>query len=309
MITNLNNKFDLTVKRPQVLLFGNGLVYYKSWDEVIEDLKDDNINDSLKKKNIPYPIQSSILFSSEDNKRWNKYDEYFNKRKNKRHYEYHTHPAVEKIADLDFDAYLTTNYTYELERVFNTDYLKLSKKREYAQSTKNKKDTRRIKYTYNSFKYNNKEKKIWHIHGEARNKSSLIFTHNDYCRLVGDLTNINNEIGNKYEIYKNKFEIKSWAEYFIAADIYILGFGLDYSEIDIWWLLNRRVREKSGYGQIYFFEPYYEDKADKYAVLENFEIKHRNLGFFGNSDTFKSYNEFYEKAIEEIKKIIKGVSQ
>lgn len=51
---SLNNKFDLTVKRPQVLLFGNGLVYYKNWDEVIEDLKDDNINDSLKKKNIPY---------------------------------------------------------------------------------------------------------------------------------------------------------------------------------------------------------------------------------------------------------------
>ena len=34
----------------------------------------------------------------------------------------------------------------------------------------------------------------------------------------------------------------SWIELFFNSNIYIAGLTLDYSEIDIWWLLNKRAR-------------------------------------------------------------------
>ena len=29
---------------------------------------------------------------------------------------------------------------------------------------------------------------------------------------------------------------------FFNSDIHIVGFGFDYSEIDLWWILNKRAR-------------------------------------------------------------------
>lgn len=36
--------------------------------------------------------------------------------------------------------------------------------------------------------------------------------------------------------------ILSWIDAFFFTDLHIIGFGLDFSEIDVWWLLNRRAR-------------------------------------------------------------------
>lgn len=34
----------------------------------------------------------------------------------------------------------------------------------------------------------------------------------------------------------------SWIDLFFIADIYMIGFGLLYDEIDLWWVLTRRKR-------------------------------------------------------------------
>lgn len=302
---NLSTNYNLSKRRPQIILFGNGLVYKKSWDEVINDLKECNVENTLKGQGVPYPLQSSVLFSTDEVVRNRKYENYFNTTKadDNIHYEYDVYyPLIEKILTLDFDAYLTTNYTYELEKTIHPGYLRLSNKAYYAKSNNEKgKDKKRIKYTYNSFNYNNKEKKVWHIHGEARNKSSIIFTHDDYCRLMGDLNVLNTAAGNKFENSKKEFKIHSWLDYFIVADIYVVGFRLDFSEIDIWWLLNRRLREKSGYGKIYFFEPTYDKETAKYKIMEKFEISHIDVGFKGEP---KNYNEFYNLAFNKIKELM-----
>lgn len=305
-------RYNLSPKRPQVLLFGNGLAYTKKWDDVINDLKADEKDISFNNTSVPYPLQSSILFPQNDRERWNNYNQYFNTSKNKKCYPYkNSYPFIEKIAKMDFDAYLTTNYTYELENELHPGYLNLSGKTRYAKSTVGAKDSRRNKFTYNSFNCNNKEKRIWHIHGEARKKSSLIFTHNDYCRLIGDLTNINKTAGNKYEIYYNDFKIESWMDYFIVSDMYILGFSLDFSENDIWWLLSRRLREKAGYGKIYFFEPNFEGNANKYKVLKRLDINHIDCGISGDSAKSgdDNYNEFYESALNKIDSLIKETTR
>lgn len=300
-------KFDLTEKRPQVLLFGNGLVYNKSWDVVIDELKKGNEKSCFKDKNVPYPLQSSALLSDDDYERWNSYEDYFNKREKEPHYEYKDkYPLIEKIGKMDFDAYLTTNYTYELEREICPKYFTSNKKVDYAKTTKEKKDNKRIKYTYNCFENNGQKKNIWHIHGETRNKSSLIFTHNDYCRLIGDLKEINDNAGNKYEKFKRNFTINSWFDYFIVADIYILGLGVDFSEMDLWWLLCRRLREKSGRGKIYLFEPKLKKQEAKYEIMKKFDVKVEHLNFDDEKEKLSNeeYINFYIQALNKIKKLL-----
>lgn len=300
--------YDLTKKRPQVFLFGNGLVYNKKWGEVIDDLKDESEENFLKDTDVPYPLQSSVLFHKENTKKYKKYDTYFNNTDdNQVHYHYkESYNLLESVADINFDAYLTTNYTYELENIFKFDYLKRKNKVYYAYTTQKEKDKKRIIHTYNSFKYKQMEKNVWHIHGEVRNKSSLIFTHDDYCRLIGDLKKVNDIVANNYEKKKDNFTINSWFDYFIVADIYILGFGFSFSEIDLWWLLCRRLCEKSGYGRIYFFEPKYKSQNDKYEVMKKFAINVEHLGFSDEKKEISNedYEKFYFKSLKEIKKLM-----
>lgn len=41
---------------------------------------------------------------------------------------------------------------------------------------------------------------------------------------------------------KGLYDYISWIEFFFRTDLYIIGFGMDFSEIDIWWLSNKRAR-------------------------------------------------------------------
>ena len=36
--------------------------------------------------------------------------------------------------------------------------------------------------------------------------------------------------------------IISWIDLMFTTDVYIVGFGMDFSEQDIWWILNKRQR-------------------------------------------------------------------
>ncbi len=295
----MDKSFDLTVKRPQVLLFGNGLVRVKSWEKVINDLKDEEKSINAEIENIPYPLLSDIKLAKDDSKRWSRYDAYFNRTGDENHYPYaDSYPNVELIAAIDFDAYLTTNYTYELENTLHPGYSKLKRKVSLAKTNVGKKDTRILINTYNSLCNNKRE--IWHIHGEIRNKSSLIFTQNDYGRLIGKITEANRKAGNKYADNKKDFRADSWTDYFIAADIYILGFGMSFFEIDLWWLLIRRLREKSGHGKIYFYELYDEKEKEKYKTLKALKVDVEHLGTNEISDL--TYEDFYKKALKDIKK-------
>ena len=105
---------------------------------------------------------------------------------------------------------------------------------------------------------------LWKIHGDG------IGAHADLCKTLtlgldhycGYIARLSDYIKGKYESHNGKptcdIEIEkkwlnnssgvklwddlSWVELFFKTDLYISGFGMDYSEIDIWWLINRRAR-------------------------------------------------------------------
>ena len=36
-----------------------------------------------------------------------------------------------------------------------------------------------------------------------------------------------------------------WLDSFVLGNVNILGLGMDFSELDLWWLLNRKKRESA----------------------------------------------------------------
>lgn len=153
--------FDLTVRRPQVLLFGNGLVYRKNWSEVISDVSGER-EDQFSKGSVPYSLQSSAQLPVIDKERNGRYFNYFGgKTQAEPCYRYDgDFPILKTLADFDFDAYLTTNYTYEMENVLCPDFYKRNDiVKQYVRSTQQKKDTKRNKYTYNAIEYGGRRRK------------------------------------------------------------------------------------------------------------------------------------------------------
>ncbi len=73
---------------------------------------------------------------------------------------------------------------------------------------------------------------------------------------------------------ENDFDSISWIELFFNSDIHIIGLGLDFSEIDLWWILNKRARfkldntlKKLVKNKIFYYQTYKENEKDDIQEL------------------------------------------
>jgi len=125
--------------------------------------------------------------------------------------EYH-----QKITSIGFKNIMTTNYEYFLT----------------PDSQRKNSETK-----YSLFRYQtHNNQKVWHIHGELNNLDSLMLGYDHY---MGSINNMQTYLHKK----KKDTDKQSWVDIFLNDDIYILGLGLDFGEIDLWWLLSYRNRE------------------------------------------------------------------
>jgi hypothetical protein len=302
--------FNLNEHIPQVLLIGNGLVRHgenSKWEDAISKIAsygnvdcEDFKEKQQKIKNAPYPIQSTIMLDPCEEKRNEQYYNYFEEK-----YCYlETYDYISRLLKLKFDAILTTNYTYEIEKCldpkFATKPSKANVRCSYCTFPNDGKISTKERYIniYNSIL----EHDIWHIHGEIRRKSSLIFTHDEYIEQLRYILNYNSNCN-------NCLEFKSWIDYFVFGDVYVLGFGMNFSEIDLWWLLNRKRIEKTETGNVYFYAPIEENKSNESIVnaikmlgfeTNNLNTTIHNSNFSNNRIVDGEYDEFYNKAIDDI---------
>jgi hypothetical protein len=299
------NALDITQRPPQVLLVGNGLTRSTgfSWKRFIKNCSRDDVDVGKYEKDgvfqIPNTILSLAVMECEDDKRHNSYIGTLNK------VIYTSNSYINELIKLPFDSILTTNYSYEIEYAIKSDYTKLKNKLKYSNSIE--KDNKYLIHTYNYFK---DYPPIWHIHGEARRKSSLILSHDEYARLISKIVEFSGKRKDDYVTQAENLNMKSWIDYFILGDLYVLGFGFDFSEFDLWWLVNRRLREIGATGEIYFYEPV--EQFNKYKLLAmsdigiNVETFGIEIGEKEDTDSKKTkYDEFYKKAISDITKKVK----
>lgn len=134
---------------------------------------------------------------------------------------------------------LTTNYDYFLEYAADPNF-KLGKA-----------STRETLYSKERFRESGGHR-IYHIHGEVAVPSSICLGYSHY---VGSIQYIRSELTKAAVNKENQFHLYAvlnglekpisnrWYYHFFTDDIYILGFGLDAAEQDIWWLLNYRAEQ------------------------------------------------------------------
>lgn len=302
------------MRRPQVLLLGNGIsrAFSKnavSWDEVLANI---TINEQIlpkQKLSLPFGLQAVLRTDDQVDRKMNDISGYFDREINEAKYI----EFLRKLIAIGFDDILTTNYDFDLEMValgVNSVSAGLYKNiTNHTQAVK-RAEARYFLHTYQSIPVpaSNKKCRIWHIHGHAKNPQSMVLGHYYYGNLLykykDDLENWNVWRAKRY--INNEIP-HSWLDAFIVGDVYILGLGLDFSELDLWWLINRKKREKDeSRGNTLFYEPITTNQFnEKIALLSSYKVDvDHDLGISIQRGRNKNerYRTFYNEAFQDIKK-------
>lgn len=219
------------------------------------------------------------------------------------------------IMHLPINTYLTTNYDYALEN--SVDPLFVSKR--------GSNETTYSRYRKHIVNVGAESKTIYHIHGELHVPRSIClgFEHysgslekmrSDLVRSTKNTEDLTDD--HRYHLRDVLMGLKKengededdgcWYLKFFTEDIYILGLGFDFSEQDLWWLLDFRIRkmkyEKNDLqiiNKIYFFDTDSSDMASegKYAARNSL------LRAFGVTIIYLSGSDYsmkYEEAMNII---------
>lgn len=214
--------------------------------------------------------------------------------------------VIISLIEAGFSNFITTNYTYEIEYSLVPERDRNEKfiiKNTYSMSN-DRLDPQISISNYIRIPFRGKIINVWHIHGEQRKKYSLILNHDSYSTLIGKIANY--DVSPIFKLHERGYgfsshALKSWVELFFLADIHIIGYGLDYSEFDIWWLLEKRKKFNVGSNSIYFYldDPYKFDK-DKKELLIKEDIELISLKEVEDIHKNFSSDSKYEKAFEMI---------
>ena len=261
-----------------VLLVGNGInrttENNENWDGLLEVLSN-KVDLPKEKKNGYFPLifyENIYLYGMKNKKIKNEHElktavkETLDKF---RFTELH-----EKIVNSGFGNILTTNYDYTLENSVGG----LNK----AKITSEIKETRYSLFRRKEINGVN----IWHIHGELgrrRASETIMLGQEQYGGYMQHMRNY--IISGRDELKSVRYrmengdkkikDIKSWVDLFFSKDIYIYGFGLDFSEYPLWWLLSFRHRKKFHKKLVSIIESYIEDlkNSSEEDLRKNFQKK------------------------------------
>lgn len=221
-----------------------------------------------------------------------------------------------RIIELEADNYMTTNYDNILfnyyRMVRNVDVI-----------VQKRPDNNYSIERYYKMKTTNNPC-LWNIHGDYKKYASMIIGYNHYCGTIGQMDNY---LKGHYE-YKNKSgkrvknvpiisriydgsinsentDLNSWIDRFFTNDVHIIGLGLPFDEIDIWWLLNYRKRLMTNprltdkiTNKIFYYEAY--TPPAKRVALENMGVTVVNSMIRLLDDYSNSYN-IYDELLDKMR--------
>ena len=236
-------------------------------------------------------------------------------------------PFVKELLKAGFDDIITTNYGYEIEQVLlercptseavNKKY-DFYKRYKYAKQLSPRETKIPVEKKFKirrCYRDPSTGTRIWHVHGEYLRPWSVIFGYYDYCSLlakVKDQCSVE-KFKARYGKYHEgeDFELAmSWVDSFLFGDVYILGFGTALDEPVFWWMMDRKRRMPWKTGNVYFYEPTYEDpvrkqrQKDVLAMMGAFGGVPHNMDMTITKDS--QFKEFYERACKDIIAEVKG---
>lgn len=294
-------------KFPNVLLLGNGILRayskeVKSWEKLISDYEYGLDIPEKELKKVPFPLR--VVLKTNDNvKKFVKdnLNNFYVKHKSKKLVE-----ILEKYISLPFDAILTTNYGYEIEDVALKKDCSTKKELDSIKCCvrKESKESKYFLYTHYNCCCADRIRKVWHIHGEMNKPDSVIIGNYYYGQL---LHKFEEHLSIRRNDYEKNFAGKeercphSWIDDFIMGDVFIVGFGFDYSELDLWWLLNRKKRENASHGKVYYFDLNSHKNREIIQLLRQYDCE---INYGIEYDGRNRFKKFYSMVSDSIKKII-----
>lgn len=287
-----------TDERPKVLLLGNGInraFDAEEWDQLLKNMACTAVVEKWDVfNNMSYPLKVVVATEDHVNIEMKKLAAKFTE----------IEPEEEKkellrvIKECNFDAILTTNYTYELEKAWNPDFeIKVGRSSKYRFKTYKDKPKAETEYLYEYISVDEELPPIWHIHGEAAKPNTMIIGHYYYGKLLGKIQKYIPNLIKRYsfsEKNKTPFYPVSWVDYLLYGDVYILGQGLDYSEMDLWWLFCSKKRRKTG--KIYIFSS--DFKEDKLLLAQSYGLEIINE----DKTNEEEYKHYYRRILEKLTK-------
>lgn len=284
--------------RPKVALVGNGLNRSfegaKETDKIIRDQWAKHYDSPLPDEIWKLPLPLQVVAATQDN-----VDvclrEFAQAMKDT--------PVSEKQKDFlmdvmstRFDAILSTNYSLEFEKSVLEPYsdgrvrqlYRVTQKQTASQKSFGIFQCTRLPAENNPL--------LWHIHGTALRKDSLIMGHQYYGKLLAEVIARAYAVNRGYrQATENQapFIPKSWIDYFLIGDVYVFGFGMDLSESDIWWLLSFK---KSAFkeSKVCFYQ--HEIKKESKLMLDSYGVRTPVIDF-----AEKDYVNYYRRVCESIK--------
>ena len=282
-----------------VVLIGNGLLRTSvdsSCDKIIDDAKKASgcaINNDIL-KGLPFPQR--IVVASKDNVNEDvkriarELDVQSNNDK--------LNDLIREVMTIPTDTIISTNYSFEIEKCVYGKFTRNMhwEKRGWTKDEISNKEKKTHLYEYISLELDQYNKKIWHIHGNAHCPSAIVFGHYYYGKLISEIIHYVAQFIKNYKTAQKKgysYEKKSWVDCFLLEDVYIFGFGLDISEIDLWWLICCKKRNFPE-TKVFYYTDYLEQNKEKLTLLEAYGV---DIIFKSKSDGYDSY---YRDVISDI---------
>ena len=216
------------------------------------------------------------------------------------------HDLLEQLVFMDFDAILTTNYTYEIEDVLVGGKWNESKRKTCHRTLSGSTHVRYNTYKCNLVKdINGREIPVFHIHGEKARKHSMVLSYYSYADAVYHLVEMNKGRKNDYEEHQESGKpllCKGWLDYFLVGEVFAIGFGFDLSEFDVWWAVERKSREHAANGRLHAYMISDTQETAKSTMLRAMGVDERFIQVEN-----KNYEDGYRTAVEFIKNEVKGV--
>ena len=287
---------------PKVLLLGNGILRLGNqgtgWDELLEKIKTRSVDHNIKDINIPYAMKPEALCGT------NVEQVQRDVADNIKNIDT-PHELMRELLSLPFDAILTTNYSYEIESVLSGKEWpgKYERRRAFTALDGN------TKVHHNTFICNTVKTMdgrlvpVFHIHGEAERKHSMILSYYSYANALSRLVDYNKntlkDSLREHQQEQKEYRCRCWLDYFIMGDVWSVGFGLDVSEFDVWWAIERKAREKADHGKLRAYFTDEKKNIPQMALLEAMDAKFQAFSL-GNG----GYEEHYRNILSDIQKDI-----
>lgn len=290
------------------ILFGNGLNMITkgnvSWGELVSVIEEDK-----NEERIPFTLQyeaklaDSDILSQEVNK-----DFLIDIKKKLK--DYSTNEIYQRMGSLNVEHFMTTNYDFVMRNTL------------VALGHGKPKKERGDKYSIRGkifFEKPQEETAIWHIHGNIDALSTIMLGLGYYGSKIARMKDYIDgkcdygPAANKIRIGPLKTRLQagvsnpvSWIDLFFIADIHIIGYGFQYDEIDLWWLLTKRKeifedkRLKGKQNKITFYGKADKGKTELFNKL-GVDVVDYKTSPKTTEAYIKMYNSFLDKIAETIR--------